>query len=250
MTRMPDAQVEWPTPQLSRRGKGRPRKAEQRMVETDGQPISRSARSQPVEAADDPEYREAINVRAPSLLGGVNVTWLATAFRIDNRTARKRLAGLKPIGFGGRGDEIYDFVDASMYLAPPQRDKFSRWISTLRTSDLPTQLQDSYWAAMRKRQIWEQNAGELWKTDDVAEVMGEVFKTIKSNIQLWVDNIDSNGDMPEDLRNKLQQMADGLQNEIYQSLVSMPTRSRTPSSLYDPEVITNSSPDEDEDLIG
>lgn len=247
-----DARVDWPPPQEQKRTRGRPRKDDRQQLDTDGLPVAKKPRAG-VNADLDQGYLEAVNVRGASLIGGVNVTWLSQAFRIDTRTVRKRVAGLKPAGIGSRGDEIYDFVEAASYLAPPQRDKFARWISTLRTSDLPTQLQDSYWAAMRKRQIWEQNAGELWKTDDVAEVMGEVFKTIKSNIQLWTDNMDANGDLPEEQRAKIQQMADGLQQEIYQSLVAMPLRRRTPSSLYDPEVITNSPQfevDDDEDMIG
>lgn len=245
--------VEWVAPASEKRGRGRPRKTEIKMLDTDGDPIRKDAMGAPKVDPNDPEevaHLESLNVRAASLTGGVNISWLATAFRIETKTARKRIAGLKPIGFGTRGEEIYDFLDAASYLAPPQRDKFARWIGTLRTSDLPTQLQDSYWAAMRKRQIWEQNAGELWKTDDVAELLGDVFKMLKSNMQLWTDNIDANGDLPGDQRDKLTQMVDGLQNDLYQSLVDLPMKRHTPSSLYDPEIVTNNLDEDEEDLIG
>ena len=142
-------------------------------------------------------------------------------------------------------------------LAPPDSEKFSRWMKNLKTSDMPVQLQDTYWAAMRKRQIWEQHAGDLWKTDDVFEVLSETNKTLKSTVQLWVDNLDTKGDMESETRDKLQAMADALLDDIYQSLIAMPLKRQTPSSLKDPEVITNQittlEEDEtitDEDLIG
>jgi hypothetical protein len=249
MLRDDEALVDWnePDDQPHKRPRGRPRKDLAATVDTDGQPTPKSV-------AATAAHKSAVDVRGASLIGGVNVTWLAQAWRIDSRTVRKRLAGLKPTGIGPQGTEIYDFVEAGSYLAPPQRDKFARWIGTLRTSDLPTQLQDSYWAAMRKRQIWEQNAAELWKTEDVLETLGEVLKMMKSTMQLWVDNIDKDGTMPEGQRKDLGQMVDGLQNELYHGLVEMPQQKRTLSSLYDPEIVTNNpqieEDDDDEDMIG
>ena len=256
MQREPDAKVDWgKVADRPVNAPGRqPRKHLKQLV-TDGMPVSKGAPVDP----DEMTHEDAVRARAAALIGGVNLTWLAAAFRIDTRTCRKRLAGLKPVAIGKRDTEIYDFVEAATFLAPPQQDKFARWISNLRTSDLPVHIMDTYWAALRKRQIWEQNACELWKTEDVSEVLGETFKTLKTTTQLWVDKLDSDNTMPQDQRNKLQQMVDGLLAELYSSLVDMPGKKMTRSSLYDPEVITNQTgdgpkfvddPDEEEDLIG
>lgn len=245
-----DEKVDWvQPPEPVKRRQGRPRKCDlPPEIEVTGEPV-RTKADLAAEAFDP-----VGGVRPASILGGVNVAWLSTAFNIDSRTTRKRLAGLKPKGIGKHNSEVYDFVEASSYLAPPQPDKFARWMSNLRTSDLPVQLQDTYWSAMRKRQIWEQNAGDLWKTEDVEDVLGEVFKTLKSTMQLWVDNLDAKGDMAEEQRNTLTHMVDGLQAELYRALVQMPKERRTKSSLHDPEVVTNAVPvgedDDDEDLIG
>lgn len=254
-----DEKVKWGIPARApeKRRPGRPRIDEAApLKDHDGNPTPVKARySNERREQIDPEvmatHRKALDIRPDSLGGGVNVSWLSVAFRIDSRTARKRLAGLKPIGIGSHNSEIYDFVDAATYLAPPQQDKFARWMQNLKTSDMPVQIQDTYWAAMRKRQIWEQNAAHLWKTEDVVDVLAETFKTLKSTMQLWVDNLDDRGDMDDTQRTRLTQMVDGLQQELYHQLVDLPNAKRTLSSLYDPEVITNQIMDADEeDLIG
>lgn len=244
----PDEKVEWHTHRApQRRGPGRPRK----------DPYADEKRLTTPEALE--AQREALSQKFTGRLvtGGVTFSWLAAAYRIDPRTCQKRLAGLKPIANGGtRNSPLYDFVEASMYLAPPHPDKFMMYMKSLRTQDMPTQLQDTYWSALRKKQIWEENAQHLWRTNDVLDVFAETFKTMKSTIQLWVDNLDATGEMDEAQRARLTQMVDGLLAELHSSLVEMPAKRKTYSSLHDPDVITNQGrqaaveDDEDEDLIG
>jgi len=257
-----DEAVDWAVANpLPKRGRGRPRKNSLPEVDIDGMPApsKRPDRMERILARMgddvDEEQVRTFAVRAESLSSGVNIAWLASAFRVDSRTVRKRLAGLKPLAISKGNRELFDFVQATTLLAPPDPDKFARWMRGLRTSDMPVQLQDTYWSAMRKRQIWEENAGELWKTDAVFAVLSEMFKTIKGSMQLWVDNLDPDGEMPSEARAKFQVMVDGLMDEIYQQMVSLPGRKQTPSSIKDPEVIINQiAPDpvllpEDEDLI-
>lgn len=224
----------------------------------DGPP--KRPRGRPRKVLSEPEdiqaQGEALAKSSSEVRAGVNATWLANAFRMDIVACRNRLAGLAPIGLGERNAPIYDFVNACTYLAAPHPDQFARYMRTLRTQDMPTQLQEAYWGALRRKQLWERDAGELWKTDDVLEVFAETFKTIKSRMQLWVDNLDSKGELSEEHRARLTAEVDGLANDIYASLIDMPKKRRTVSSALDPAVISNQEPadfeseDSDEDLIG
>lgn len=198
------------------------------------------------------ELAEALSVDASSVRTvGVSLTWLSTAFKMDLRTVKNRLGALKPLGpYGPRNAQVYDFSDACTLLAKPPPDQFARYMRTLRTQDMPTHLQETFWGALRKRQIWEQHAGELWKTSDVLDVLGEVFQTLKNTIQLWVDNLDPKGVMSDDQRDALTLMTDALLEELAQKLVEMPGRKRTGPSLEDADANPDSMVESDEDLIG
>src|ERR1700709_2125999 len=138
-----DEPVDWVTNPPQKRGRGRPRKDGLPNAGTAGTPVQLKqdhrldAHLEQFSEDRDLDQAKSLFVRSTSLAGGVNITWLAAAFRIDGRTARKRLAGLKPIAIGSSNAEIYDFVDAATKLAPPDGEKFARWMRTLKTSDMP-----------------------------------------------------------------------------------------------------------------
>jgi hypothetical protein len=187
-----------------------------------------------------------------SIQAGVNITWLCQAFRQDIKTVRRKLADLDPIGVGARKMEIYDFPAAASRLAKPLPDAMAQFIRGMRVQDLPIQLQHPYWSAMRVRQIYEEHAGQLWKTDDVLEVFADTFKTIKSQMQLWVDDVDSNQELTNDQRILLGQMVDGLQDDIHARLVEMPKLKQTRSSAEAPDMksMKIDLAEDDADVIG
>jgi hypothetical protein len=201
------------------------------------------------------QHAAALGTDPSHVRAGVSMTWLSTAFKMDLRTVKNRLGRLKPIGNGGpRNSAVYDFSDACTHLAKPPMDQFARYMRSMRVQDMPTHLQESYWGALRKKQIWEIAAGELWKTNDVLDVYGETFKTLKSTMQLWVDNLDTKGEMTQAQRDALTQMVDGLLKDLNEKLVEMPKLRKTGSSLYDPDANPDSAmrydEQSDEDLIG
>jgi hypothetical protein len=180
---------------------------------------------------------------------GVNVTWLCQAFRQDIKTVRRKLANLKPIGIGARNVEIYDFSQAASFLAKPPPNQLAEFLRGLRVQDLPVHLQHPYWAAMRMRQSYMRDAGNLWRTEDVLEVLGECFKTIKATMQLWVDNLDAQSELSNDLRVLITRMVDGLQDDMHRALIDMPKQRQTKSSADAPESNPD-GPDLDEDIDG
>jgi hypothetical protein len=189
---------------------------------------------------------------------GVNLSWLVNAFRMDSRTVKTRLANCQILRTEN-GSNYYDFPEAARYLAKPPPSAVAAFFRGMKVGDLPTFLQDQYWSAQRKRQIWEEHAGNLWRTEKVLEVLGEVFKSLKSEIQLWVDNIDQKVQLDPDQRALLLAQIDALQTGMHARLVEMPQGGASYSQLDSGETITEASPEyagifdatpEEEDLLG
>lgn len=164
------------------------------------------------------------------ILTGVSVTFLMQAFRMERITVRKRLAGLVPIRMGRGNSPLYDFVQAASYLVKPRVD-IKEYIRSVKPDDLPPELRREIWDAKLKQQRWEEKAGDLWRTDDVFEVMGEAFKTIKTTVQLWSDNIERATGLSQEQRKLIMDMSDALLDEIHRSLVKQASEKKTLSQL-------------------
>lgn len=156
----------------------------------------------------------------------VTVTFLMNVFKMDRRTVQRRLAELRPIKYGRGNTPEYDFRQAASYLVDPRID-LKKYIATLKPTDLPTYLQDAYWSAALKRQKFEEQAGDLWRTSDVLDVLGDVFQTLKTTIQLFPDAVDRSGELTDKQRATVTELCDQLQQELHAKLVEMPQRRRT-----------------------
>jgi hypothetical protein len=166
---------------------------------------------------------------ASEVMGGVTVFWLAKAFGMEVSTVRKRIADCPPLARKTSGF-IYSLSVAAQYLVKPKIDVKS-YLEAMKPSDLPQQLQPSYWEANLKRQKFELTMGQMWVTEDVLEVFAEVFKTIKFSIQLWPDTLERQSGFSDEDREILITLADDLQDEIYQSIDKLAKERSTPNAL-------------------
>lgn len=194
------------------------------------------------EFAEAPAHIKPVTVA--DVQHGVTVGALAVIFKMDPMTVRKKLRDCPPI-FRRKSSFVYDLKIAAQYLVKPVFDA-ETYLKTMKPSELPTHLQESYWSAMRKRQQWETDAGHLWRTEAVMEVFGDVFQTIKFAMQLWPDTVEQALGLSPEQRTMLVSMADTLQQEIHKKLVEMPRLKRTPSSLGEMNAVADELP-EDED---
>lgn len=127
------------------------------------------------------------------------------------------------------GIPVYDLVQAAQYLVKPRTD-MKEFIKTMRPADLPLDVQKDYWDARAKKQRFEEKASQLWRTEDVVTVLGDMFKMIKNTMNLWVDSIEDQSDLTGAQKKLLVQLVDGLQNEIYQELIALHNKQKTPNS--------------------
>lgn len=169
---------------------------------------------------------------------GVSITWLAYAFHMDKNTVKRRIAPLEPIG-KKLGHPVYAIRQAAAYLIQPKVD-IADWIKKLRPNDLPPLLQETFWAAALKRQKWEENAGDLWRTDSILDVFGELAMSIKSQVQLWVENVDRNHNISPEIRKAITDQSDNLLAEIHKILIEAPSKKRTENQLSE---LTDMSPE-------
>lgn len=162
---------------------------------------------------------------------GVSAAWLGHVFGHDKNTIKKKLARCEVAGRNGQ-TPLYRIKDAAAWLVPPKVDVMT-YIKGLRPVDLPPQLNDAYWSAMRKRQQVLLEAGDLWQTPDVLAVFGSAAIKIKSTVQLWVEEVDRVHGLADDQREMLTRMADGLLAEIHEIFVTAPAQKQTQSTLIE-----------------
>jgi hypothetical protein len=120
-----------------------------------------------------------------TVTGGVSIPWLMGAFRMGRAKVIELLnkGGVGPVGTHKNGGVRYDLPEAAACLVTPKQD-FKAFLKTLKPSDLPANMQESFWAAKLKEQKFRVQAGELWPTPAVMQVFGDTFKMIKSKVQL------------------------------------------------------------------
>lgn len=222
-----------------KRPPGRPRKDGRPAGSVEKPPtlrdLRKAAQAEPAPPPPEPQAEESlvgpINSSAllQALLRPVSPTFLADVFRIDRRTALKKLAACPVVGHEGGGRPVYDFVQAAGYLVKPQVD-IGTWIKSQRVQDLPPHLAPGIAQAMLHRQTWEQRAGDLWRTEDVQSVFGDVFMLLRDTMKLWVETLNDRHSLTSEQWETLNQSVHGLQDDLHHRLVELPGLRRTPNS--------------------
>jgi len=179
---------------------------------------------------EDPED-EPVSTALADVYGGVSASWLAQVFGHDKNTIAKKLAvaGIEVVGRRNNGP-LYRIPDAAAYLVKPKVD-LTTYIKSLRPNDLPPMLNDAYWGAMLKRQKWEENARDLWRTEAVLKVFGDLAISFKTTANLWVEEVERVEGLTQEQRQLITKMTDGLLDRVYQLMVEAPKKSRTLPSV-------------------
>lgn len=173
--------------------------------------------------------KAGISLELSDVHAGVSVTWLASVWGMGTESIKRKLADCPPMK-REKNAKIYNLRQAAGYLSEPKVN-IDEYIKRLRPGDLPPALSKDYWDAKLKRQKWELEAGDLWRTVDVLDVFGETFKHIRTTTQLWLDTVERTEVLSAAQRETLQRLADGLLEDIHRKLVQMPAERKTESLL-------------------
>lgn len=185
---------------------------------------------------------------AAEVMGGVTVFWLAKAFGMEVSTVRKKLSDCPHLARRTSG-YVYSIAVAATYLVRP-RMNIREYLEQMKAHELPTQLQPTYWEGVLKRQRFEVQARDLWCSEDVMEVLSEIFKTIKFTLQLWPDTLERSGTFSDEDRDTLTVLADQLAEDIHRSITDLSKTRTTPNSLVRfREQVSDFDDEEVEDIL-
>jgi len=158
---------------------------------------------------------------ADSALQGVTVGFLSQVFAMEPAKVKRLLVNcpIKQTRVRGRTQtqHLYDLATAAAYLVEP-KISVEDILAQIKREDLPPAINTAFWDAQLKRQRWEENAGQLWRTETIRSCIAGMFQTIKFTIQLWGDTIERQTGLSEEQRDLLNGMTDKLQGEIFLSL--------------------------------
>ncbi len=217
-----------------KRGRGRPKGTPKRAKEARAA-IAAEAEDAQVERLDADEAAGLDVVkgkaRVEHLLQPLTASQLAQIFRMDRKTIQARLRGCPAAAKNPAGNFLYDVAQAAGYLVEPKVD-IEAWIKKLRPNDLPPYLQDSFWAALEKRQRVELKAGDLWETEQVIDVFGDLAKRIKSTVMLWTDQLERSERLTSDQREYFTRQCDALLGMVFDAYAGL-DEERTTGSLLD-----------------
>lgn len=201
-----------------------------------------------VDAVDTTVQDEATKAM---LFDGASVSQLAALFGSDNRTIAKKIQGLRPCG-RRKGHPIYAVKEAAAYLVTPNID-IEAAIRKMRPEDLPAALQREFWTAQSARQKFEEDRGDLWRTDDVIERFAEVFKTMRTTLLMIPDTVERDSMMTDKQKAVVQAIVDTALRDLHKNLISQfenePDRVHDTPESDDTEVAGDEPerPGEDED---
>lgn len=149
----------------------------------------------------------------------VSASTLGTIFGMSLERVRERIGHLTPVA-EYKGSPLYRIRDAAPYLVRPAGIDLEAIVRGLKPAQLPTALQKDFWTAQRTRLDYQEEAGELWKTEKVQLALADIFKIVRQRTLMTVDSLDRQTVLTPEQRRVLQGMMDGLLEAIHDEIVT------------------------------
>jgi hypothetical protein len=175
----------------------------------------------------------------------VTIKTLATIFDHDVQTITTRLIDCPFTEKSGR--KLYEFKEACSYIIKPKMT-ITQFVKTLNVVDLPPQVNKAFWDGQRSRVKYMIEAQEAWQTDDVLDVFGKTFMTIKDWTTTLVEMLRERAHMTDEQTEIVEQACDDLRSQLRAKLLDEPKKHRT-TSLFDKPLfgVTGGKVEDDED---
>lgn len=167
----------------------------------------------------DIDDTEILEMDSRIVMGGVSLSWIGQVFRMDRITVKKRLAGCEAVRNIRGNTPLFDLKRALPYLIPPVARDLHDYIMKMTKEDLPMHMRDEFWSAKLKEQKWQEQAGELWRTEDVQEVFMETFKLLRETIRMIPDTIEFTNGLTPEHRKTFEISLDSMQTEMRRLLM-------------------------------
>lgn len=151
------------------------------------------------------------------LYEGVSAKQLSEIFRMAPQTVKSMLGTLEPVK-KRQGWPIYDLADAASRLATPNEEMLLKFLRRMPANKLPTHLQKEFWDALRSRQLYEENAKDLWRTETVMNFIIDVLRTIRQSLNVVEDAVDRETELTTKQRGIIQGLIDDLLEDVSKKL--------------------------------
>lgn len=149
-----------------------------------------------------------------ALAEGVDVNFLRSFFKISRYKAEKYTRDMHPIGYDQYDNPLYNLTEACWYFTDPKKVLRNSTVE-LTDKDLPDKLQETYWNAKLKKQKYEEQAGDLWPTKKVRDVLAELMQDFRSRLTLLPDDLDRMIGLSNTQLRNVTGLIDAIQNDIY-----------------------------------
>lgn len=174
--------------------------------------------------SNKPDTRQFDEDTRAMIFEGASISQLNVIFGMDNRTVTAKLsqAQLQPCGRRS-GFPIYSIKEAAAVLIEPTLDlddveKLSAYVRKLNPANMPKMLTKEFWAAMRTKQLYEEDAGDLWRTEKVVEVFSELVSAVRTPLILAKDTVANERELDDRIQAILDRIIDSILEHLYDAV--------------------------------
>lgn len=179
------------------------------------------------------------------LYEGANLSEMAILFKRDERTLKRLMHGIEPIGKRYNAP-IYDVAKVAARMTKMTPEQVDQAIRRLNHADLPHMLTKEYWSGQRSKQEYLLREGDLWPTAKVIEKASEMVKVLAMELNLLSDGVERSTELTDKQREILMNLVDGAKNNMLKKLRE--NFGKKPEPAAEPEPAPWSDEDEEDDL--
>lgn len=172
---------------------------------------------------------------------GANITQLALMFGMKLETVSRKLRACPPIGTRN-GHGVYSIGEAARYISKPIHG-VEEAIRNMHPSELPAALRKEYWQAQNEKIKFEENQGDLFRTEDVLSAFAEAAQEIRMQILLLSDAVEKQIEFTDKQRDLLKKMIDGTLGTINERLQNVFGEGTDPEQEADDSPIEGDDPE-------
>lgn len=162
--------------------------------------------------AKSPNVRALDDTSNAMIYDGVGVAQLARLFGRDAKGVPARIRTVEPVGMRG-GYPIWLVKDVAPFLVQFQGDP-TEILKRMNHKDLPTLLSKDFWGGQLSRLKFEEEDGDLWPTDQIVEMLGEIMQAVRMAWMTLPDAVEAATQMSDRQRAEMRRIADAKLEEI------------------------------------
>lgn len=150
---------------------------------------------------------------------GATVSDLSVIFDMSPQEVNRRIVGKVVPKTVASKIPRYALREAAPYLCNVIFDP-EEFIKKMAPEKLPPKLQDAFWKAQRSRLAYEEDKGDLWRTERVIGVLSDAFKAIRMTVLMFGDTLEQVTEITPEQRTLIQELGDGMLASLHTNLIA------------------------------